>query len=105
MSDPMAQYNPGDIAFTIFSMALVWLMIPGIGYFYSGMAREKNALSLIMCSVLSLVVVSVQVQQSAINTIFSPLFSGLFGDTASAFQKRLIVHSWATSNTHFFATS
>ncbi|KAL9543915.1 hypothetical protein MBANPS3_007899 [Mucor bainieri] len=55
-----ATYDPGNIGFTLFSMALVWLMIPGIGYFYSGMAREKNALSLIVCSVLSLVVVSVQ---------------------------------------------
>lgn len=54
-------YDAGNIGFTIFSMALVWLMIPGIGYFYSGMAREKNALSLIVCSMLSLVVASVQV--------------------------------------------
>ncbi|KAL7321753.1 ammonium transporter [Mucor circinelloides] len=56
----MAMYDAGNIGFTLFSMALVWLMIPGIGYFYSGMAREKNALSLIVCSMLSLVVVSVQ---------------------------------------------
>lgn len=60
-------YDAGNIGFTIFSMALVWLMIPGIGYFYSGMAREKNALSLIVCSVLSLVVVSVQVTTQMCN--------------------------------------
>lgn len=59
----MATYDAGNIGFTLFSMALVWLMIPGIGYFYSGMAREKNALSLIVCSMLSLVVVSVQVNK------------------------------------------
>jgi len=50
----------GDVAWVIMSCALVWLMIPGVGYFYSGMARSKNALSLIMLSVLSVAVVSVQ---------------------------------------------
>ncbi|CAH1763549.1 14205_t:CDS:2 [Entrophospora sp. SA101] len=49
-----------DVAWVIMSSALVWLMIPGVGYFYSGMARSKNALSLIMLSVLSVAVVSVQ---------------------------------------------
>lgn len=54
-------YESGDITFSIMSTALVWLMIPGIGYFYSGMAREKNALSLIVCCLISLVIVSIQV--------------------------------------------
>jgi len=56
-----SQYDAGDIAWTLASTALVWLMIPGIGYFYSGMARSKNALSLIMLSCCSIAVVSVQV--------------------------------------------
>ncbi|RIB20969.1 ammonium transporter 1 [Gigaspora rosea] len=50
----------GDIAWVMASTALVFLMIPGVGYFYSGMARSKNALSLIMISVLSAAVVSFQ---------------------------------------------
>ncbi|KAG0084279.1 hypothetical protein BGZ92_010012 [Podila epicladia] len=54
-------FNAGDIAWTLASTALVWLMIPGIGYFYSGMARSKNALSLIMLSCCSVAVVSFQV--------------------------------------------
>ncbi|CAO3658164.1 unnamed protein product [Rhizopus stolonifer] len=53
-------YQSGDVAWVLVSTALVWLMIPGVGYFYSGMAQQKNALSLIMSCVLSLVVVSVQ---------------------------------------------
>jgi len=56
-----SQYQAGDIAWTLTCTALVWLMIPGIGYFYSGMARSKNALSLIMLSCCSVAVVSVQV--------------------------------------------
>lgn len=57
-----SEFSAGDISFVLIAMALVWLMIPGIGYFYSGMARSKNALSLIMCCVLSLVVVTLQVR-------------------------------------------
>lgn len=57
-----SDFSAGDISFVLIAMALVWLMIPGIGYFYSGMARSKNALSLIMCCVLSLVMVTLQVR-------------------------------------------
>jgi Amt family ammonium transporter len=56
-------YSTGDVAWTLMSTALVWLMIPGLGYFYSGMARRKNALSLIMLSVISIAVVSFQVSR------------------------------------------
>ena len=29
-----------DIGFVLTSTALVWIMIPGVGFFYSGMARK-----------------------------------------------------------------
>jgi len=35
-------YNIGDIAFVICAMALVFIMIPGVGFFYSGLLRQKN---------------------------------------------------------------
>lgn len=57
-----SEFQAGNISWVLASMALVWLMIPGIGYFYSGLARSKNALSLIMCALLCLVVVTVQVR-------------------------------------------
>ncbi|KAI8994472.1 ammonium transporter AmtB-like domain-containing protein [Pilobolus umbonatus] len=60
MDETAPQYSAGDISWVLASTALVWLMIPGVGYFYSGMARRKNALSLIMSCVLSIVIVSVQ---------------------------------------------
>lgn len=65
MDSSSPTYQTGDVAWILTSTALVWLMIPGVGYFYSGMARQKNALSLIMACVLSLVVVSVEVTKNA----------------------------------------
>ncbi|KAL0065395.1 hypothetical protein AAF712_007603 [Marasmius tenuissimus] len=53
-------YNAGDIAWILASGALVWLMIPGLGYFYSGLLRRKNALSMMWLSVCILAVVSFQ---------------------------------------------
>src|ERR1700761_387550 len=53
-------YESGDIAWVLASTALVLLMIPGVGFFYSGLARRKSALSLIWLSVMSTAVVSFQ---------------------------------------------
>ncbi|PBL02719.1 ammonium transporter [Armillaria gallica] len=53
-------YNPGDIAWVLASTALVWLMIPGVGFFYSGLLRRKNALSMIYLSMMTIAVVSFQ---------------------------------------------
>jgi len=39
----------------------VWLMIPGVGFFYSGLLRRKNALSLIYLSVAVIAVISFEV--------------------------------------------
>lgn len=64
--DPVADettiYNIGDIGFIITAMALVWLMVPGVGFFYSGLLRRKNALSMIWTSLASIAVVSFQVR-------------------------------------------
>jgi ammonium transporter, Amt family len=49
------------MAWIIASTALVWLMIPGVGFFYSGLLRRKNALSMIWASMMTLAVVSFEV--------------------------------------------
>lgn len=53
-------YQSGDIAWMIAATALVSLMVPGVGFFYSGLARRKSALSLIWLSTMSLAVVTFQ---------------------------------------------
>lgn len=42
------QIDSGDTAWLIVATAMVMLMIPGVGFFYGGMVRKKNALSTIM---------------------------------------------------------
>ena len=38
-------YSPGDIAWVLASTALVWIMVPGVGFFYSGLLRCAQAIS------------------------------------------------------------
>lgn len=53
-------YDAGDIAWMIVATALVLLMIPGVGFFYSGLARRKSALSLIWLSISAAALISFQ---------------------------------------------
>jgi len=53
-------YSPGDLAWILTCTALVWLMIPGLGYLYSGLARRKNALHMLLMTIMALSVVSIQ---------------------------------------------
>ncbi|KAF9995837.1 hypothetical protein BGZ65_008545 [Modicella reniformis] len=85
-----SQYNAGDIAWTLTSTALVWLMIPGIGYFYSGMARSKNALSLIMLSCCSIAVVSIQWFLFGYSLVFSKTGGKFIGNFENAFFRDVL---------------
>ncbi|MBL7709497.1 MAG: ammonium transporter, partial [Chitinophagaceae bacterium] len=39
------QYNSSDIAWVLVSTALVFLMTPGLAFFYGGMVHRKNVIS------------------------------------------------------------
>ena len=52
--------NTGDTAWVLSSAALVMLMTPAVGFFYGGMVRSKNVVSVIKQSLLILCLVSVQ---------------------------------------------
>jgi Amt family ammonium transporter len=51
--------SAGDTAWVLASAALVLLMTPGVAFFYGGMVRQKNVLSVIMQSFSSIMVVGV----------------------------------------------
>ena len=52
--------NAGDTAWVLMSSALVMLMTPGLAFFYGGMVRKKNILSVLMQCFIILCLVSVQ---------------------------------------------
>ncbi|PWN20133.1 ammonium transporter [Microstroma glucosiphilum] len=56
----VAAYAPGDMAWILTCTALVLLMIPGLGYLYSGLTRRKNALHMLLLTMMTLAVTSFQ---------------------------------------------
>lgn len=56
---PDGVYNSSDIAWIVVAAALVFLMTPGLAFFYGGMVHRKNVISTMMKSVVAAGVVSV----------------------------------------------
>lgn len=52
--------NSGDTAWVLISSALVLLMTPGLAFFYGGMVRRKNVLSVLMQCFIIMCVLSIQ---------------------------------------------
>lgn len=52
--------NAGDTAWVLISSALVMLMTPGLAFFYGGMVRKKNVLSILMQCFIVLCLLSLQ---------------------------------------------
>ncbi|TDZ10295.1 Ammonium transporter 1 [Colletotrichum sidae] len=76
-------YETGDIAWMITATALVLLMIPGVGFFYSGLARRKSALSLIWLSVMATAVTSFQWFFWGYSLTFSHTAGAFIGDLSN----------------------
>jgi len=54
------QVDTGDTAWVLISTALVMLMTPGLAFFYGGLVRRKNMLSILMQCFMILCLVSLQ---------------------------------------------
>lgn len=57
--DGTKAYSPADIAWIIVATALVFLMTPGLAFFYGGMVHRKNVISTMIKSVVAAGVVGV----------------------------------------------
>ncbi|CAG8757277.1 23144_t:CDS:2 [Racocetra persica] len=75
----------GNIAWILTAACFTWLMTPGIGLFYSGLARRKNALSLIMLCFLTIPIVSAQWFIWGYSLAFNRNSSPYFGNLQNAF--------------------
>lgn len=62
------------------SSALVLLMVPGVGFFYSGLARRKSALALIWLSLISIAIAGFQWFFWGYSLTFSHTGSAFIGD-------------------------
>ncbi|KAJ1983531.1 hypothetical protein H4R34_001217 [Dimargaris verticillata] len=79
------EINYSNTSFMLVCTALVFIMLPGLGYFYSGMTSNKSALSLVFLCMLSLAIVPLQWFIWGYSLALSPTGGKFIGDLRHAF--------------------
>ncbi len=73
--------NSVDTALVLMASALVLLMtIPGLAFFYGGLVRRKNVLSILMQCFIIVCVISLQWGLFGYSLAFGPDFHGIIGN-------------------------
>jgi Amt family ammonium transporter len=72
--------DTGDTAWVLISAGLVMLMTPGLAFFYGGLVRRKNVLSILMQCMMVLCLVSLQWILFGYSLAFGPDWNGLIGN-------------------------
>jgi len=72
--------DSGATAWILASTALVMLMTPGVGFFYGGLVRKKNFISMITLSFVAFALVSIQWVVLGYSLAFGPDVGGFIGN-------------------------
>jgi len=77
--------NGADTAWVIVATALVMIMTPTLAFFYGGLVRKKNMLSVLMQCMVILAVISIQWILFGYSLAFGPDQGGIIGSLKHAF--------------------
>lgn len=84
-------YSTGDMTWVMISTALVFLMTPGLAFFYGGMVNRKNVISTMIKSMVAAGVVTVLWVAFGFSMSFGPSLGGVIGNpTSHAFFQGVI---------------
>jgi Amt family ammonium transporter len=78
--DGSAVYNSADTAWIIVAAALVFLMTPGLAFFYGGMVHRKNVISTMIKSIVAAGIVSILWVVVGFSLCFGTSINGIIGD-------------------------
>jgi len=76
-------YNSADIAWIIVATALVFLMTPGLAFFYGGMVHRKNVISTMIKSVVAAGIVSILWITVGFSLCFGDSLGGFIGNPST----------------------
>jgi ammonium transporter, Amt family len=79
------KYNGADVAWMLVATALVFLMTPGLAFFYGGMVHRKNVISTMIKSVVAAGVVSVLWVVVGYSLCFGDTVGGFIGNPFTHF--------------------
>ena len=68
-----------DTGWLLIAAALVMLMTPGLAFFYGGLVRRKNVLSILMQCFMAICLISVQWVVLGYSVAFGPDIGGFVG--------------------------
>src|SRR5262249_38455860 len=96
-----SKYNSADVAWIIVATALVFLMTPGLAFFYGGMVHRKNVISTMMKSVVAAGVVSVLWVFVGYSLCFGQSIGGFIGNPTTHFLFKGVnsVEPWSLAPT------
>ncbi|HZK64229.1 MAG TPA: ammonium transporter [Puia sp.] len=80
------KYNGADVAWMIVATALVFLMTPGLAFFYGGMVHRKNVISTMIKSLIAAGIVSVLWVVVGYSLCFGQDVHGFIGNPATHFM-------------------
>jgi ammonium transporter, Amt family len=76
----VTKYNSADIAWIIVATALVFLMTPGLAFFYGGMVHRKNVISTMIKSMVATGIVSILWVTVGYSLAFGESINGIIGN-------------------------
>jgi len=79
----LGDYNAADVAWILVATALVFLMTPGLAFFYGGMVHRKNVLSTMIKSVVAAGVITVLWVVVGFSLAFGESVNGLIGNPST----------------------
>lgn len=87
--------DTGDTAWVLVSAALVLLMTPGLAFFYGGLVRKKNVLSVLMQCFMLMCLITLQWVVFGYSLSFGPDVKGLIGNLSWAGLKGVGLEPYA----------
>ena len=73
-------YSPADIAWILVATALVFIMTPGLAFFYGGMVHRKNIISTMIKSIVSAGIVTIIWVTIGYSLSFGESINGFIGN-------------------------
>lgn len=86
-----SKYNFGDIAWILVATSLVFLMTPGLSFFYGGMVNRKNVIATMMQSFVATGLISILWIVVGFSLAFGKSVNGLIGDPTTFFLFKNVV--------------
>ena len=80
------KYNSADIAWILVASSLVFLMTPGLSFFYGGMVNKKNVISTMMQSFIATGIISIVWLVVGFSLAFGKSVNGIIGDPRTFFM-------------------